>query len=119
MATSTEKNNAKTGIRIVPSPKPEKRVSPDAIKAAIEMIRYCIALVPLVSRMRLFYKGKRSARMQRIICGHFLSPVVMYAEGESYFWPSNQSSIFSRDKQESWKKAILVQSLYQLKQCIN
>jgi hypothetical protein len=39
MAISTGKKRAKTGIRRVPSPNPEKRVSPDEIKAARQMIR--------------------------------------------------------------------------------
>ena len=35
MATGTGKNRARTGIRIVPRPKPENKVNADAVSAAI------------------------------------------------------------------------------------
>jgi len=39
MATSTGKKMAKTGMSRVPRPKPEKRVNPEASKAAVQIIR--------------------------------------------------------------------------------
>lgn len=39
---SIEKNRAKTGRRIVPRPKPEKKVSKEAPNAAKETIKYSI-----------------------------------------------------------------------------
>ena len=42
MAISTGKNKAKTGTKIVPSPKPEKSVSPEPSKAAKQIIKYSI-----------------------------------------------------------------------------
>jgi hypothetical protein len=38
-----------TGSKRVPSPKPEKRVKPEVIRAAIEIIKYSI--------LRLFFLG--------------------------------------------------------------
>lgn len=40
MASSIGKNNANTGTRIVPSPNPEKKVSPDAKIAVMQMTMY-------------------------------------------------------------------------------
>ena len=39
-ATCMGKKSAKTGIKRVPSPKPEKRVNPEAMSAEIEIIKY-------------------------------------------------------------------------------
>jgi hypothetical protein len=46
MAISTGKKIAKTGISRVPSPNPEKRVSPDEIRAARQMIGYSMMATP-------------------------------------------------------------------------
>jgi hypothetical protein len=40
MATSMGKKMAKTGVRMVPSPKPEKRVSAEVARAVAERTMY-------------------------------------------------------------------------------
>jgi hypothetical protein len=42
IASSGGKKIIITGVRIVPSPKPEKKVSSDAPKAVIQIIKYSI-----------------------------------------------------------------------------
>jgi hypothetical protein len=39
-ATGTGKNMANTGVKIVPNPKPENRVNPDATSATVQRIKY-------------------------------------------------------------------------------
>jgi hypothetical protein len=48
MAASTGKKIANTGMRRVPRPKPEKRVSPEVIRAAKQMTTYSIMLSHLL-----------------------------------------------------------------------
>ena len=52
MARGCGKNRAKTGIRIVPSPKPENNVSPDASTVAIPISTSSSVLTHIVFRYR-------------------------------------------------------------------
>ena len=45
MANSIGKNKAKTGIKIVPSPNPEKKVKIDVRNATRQMIKYSMAQI--------------------------------------------------------------------------
>ena len=60
MAISTGKKNTKTGVSIVPSPNPEKKVRMAVRKAAIEIIiisilyqNYCLLIELLIEIFRL------------------------------------------------------------------